>query len=119
MKLSEIKGEQAIELLADLIEPASEIMADKEVAALYRSGQSIKAVSYVLKKHKRSCLAILALTEGKNPATYQPNVLSLPMKLLEIFNDPELMSLFSSQSQKNEETSSGSATGTTEAAEGV
>ena len=116
MKLSDIKGEAAIELLADLIEPATEIMADNEVVKLFRSGQKLKAVSYVLKNHKKSCLTILALTEGENPSTYQPNVLALPAKLIEIFNDPELMSLFSSQSQE-ESLCSGSATENTEESE--
>lgn len=116
MKLSEIKGAEAIELLGDLLEPAVEIMADKEAVALFKSGQRVKGVSYVLKQHTKACMTILALTDGEDPATYKPNVLSLPMKLLEIFNDPELMSLFSSQSQEDK-TSSGSAMENTEAEE--
>ena len=109
MKLSDIKGEKAIEVLADLLEPASEIMGDKEVVALIRSGQNIKGIAAALRNHKKACLTILALTEGEDPETYSPNVLSLPKKGLEILNDPEMMSLFSSQSQKDK-TSSGSAT---------
>lgn len=116
MKLSDIKGEKALEVLADLIEPAAEIMTDKEAVKLFRSGQTIKGVSYALKAHKKACLTILALTDGADPETYQPNVLSLPMKLLEIFNDSEMMGLFTSQSQE-EKTSSGSATESIEAGE--
>ena len=113
MKLSDIKGEKALEVLADLLEPAAEIMSDKEAVKLFKSGQQIQGVSYILKQHTKACLTVLALTEGENPETYQPNVLSLPMKLMEVFNDPELMSLFTSQGQK-ESPSSGSATVITE-----
>ena len=113
MKLSDIKGEKAIEVLADLMEPAAEIMADEEVVKLARSGQKIKGISTALRKHKKACLTILALTEGENPETYSPSLLAIPKKALELLNDPELMSLFSSQSQK-EQTSSGSAMENTE-----
>ena len=109
MKLSDIKGEKAIEVLADLLEPVTEIMADKEVVALVRSGQKVKGISAALKNHKKACLTILALTDGEDPATYSPSILSIPMKGLELLNDPELISLFSSQSQKDK-TFSGSAT---------
>ena len=114
MKLSDIKGEKAIEVLADLLEPVAEIMADKEVVALVRSGQKLKAVSAALKKHKKACLTILALTDGEDPETYSPSILAIPMKGVELLNDPELMSLFSSQSQEDK-TFSGSATENTEA----
>lgn len=102
MKLSDIKGERAIEVLADLMEPVAEIMADKEVVALIRSGQKIKGISAALKNHKKACLTVLALTEGEDPETYCPSILAIPKKGLELLNDPELMSLFSSQSQKEE-----------------
>ena len=109
MKLSEIEGERAIDVLADLIEPASEIMSDKEVSALYESGQTLKAVKVALKNHKKAVIEILAVTEGEDPTTYKPKVLSLPAKLIEIFNDPEVIGLFRLQGQ-DEKTSSGSAT---------
>ena len=114
MKLSEIKGEAALDVLADLFEPAAEIVSDKEIADLYKSEQLLKAVKVALKKHKKAVIQILAITEGEDPETYEPNVLSLPAKLIEIFNDPELMGLFHSQGQ-TEETSSGSAMETIEA----
>ena len=34
MKLSDIKGERALDVLADMIEPVAEIMGDKEIAAV-------------------------------------------------------------------------------------
>ena len=39
MKLSDYEGEQALDVLADLIEPAMEIMADKEMADREKSSE--------------------------------------------------------------------------------
>ena len=50
MNLSDYKGEDAIDMLADLFEPAAYIMADKEVAEIARSGKpTIKLIKPMLK----------------------------------------------------------------------
>ena len=36
MKLSEYQGEAALDLLADLIEPAGEIMSEKEIGEVFK-----------------------------------------------------------------------------------
>lgn len=107
MKLSEIKGEKAIEVIAGIIEPATEIMTDTEFRDVARSGNRPKAVSIALKNHKRAILDILAVLDGEDPSTYNPSVLSIPKKLLELFNDPELISLFMLPDQTVEASSSG------------
>jgi hypothetical protein len=114
MKLSEIKGEQALDVLADLIEPASEIMTDKMVVAFARGGNSVKAVKCAIKNHKKAVIEILATLDSKDAENYDVNVLTLPAKLLEIFNDPDLMSLFTSRVENTEKTSSTPATEITE-----
>lgn len=113
MKLSEYKGEKALDLLADLIEPATAIMADKEITNAVRANlPKIKIVKAAIKNHKAEVIEILAILDGADPKEYAEKVtlFTLPAKLLEIFNDPDLMSLFTLQGQKMEETSSGSAT---------
>ena len=109
MKLSEIKGEQALDVLADLIEPASEIMTDKMVVASAKNGQKMRAIKLAIKNHKRAVIEILAALDGAEADEYEVNVLTLPAKLLEILNDPLVMGLFTSQGQNLEKTSSGSA----------
>ena len=116
MKLSDIEGEQAIDVLADLLEPASEIMTDKEFVSTFRTGDKLKAISRALKNHKQAVIAILAITDGADPKTYKPKLLTLPAKLLELLNDPEIIGLFQSQGQEDK-TSSGSATVNIEAKE--
>lgn len=117
MKISEYKGEQALDMLADLIEPAAAIMADKEVVDFAKSGKPIIAlVKPLIKSHKQEVIEILATLEGENPKEYAKkiNVFTLPAKLLEILNDEELINLFTSQGQNKAETNSGSATENTE-----
>lgn len=120
MKLSEYKGEQALDILADIVEPAAAILADKELAELSKSGVArIKLVKPIIKNHKKEVIEILAILEGEEPEQYaeKVNIFTLPAKLLELLNDPELVNLFTWQGQKTENETSGSATENTEADE--
>lgn len=117
MKLSAIKGEEALDVLADIIDPVTEIMNDKEIARIYQTNQPrIKLVKFIIKKHKKEVIEILARLECEEPEAYMQkmNVLSLPIKLLEIMNDKELMEFFQSQGQTQETTTFGSVTESTE-----
>lgn len=112
MKISEYKGEQALDILADLIEPATAIMADKEISRMVKAQMPvIKIAKLAIKNHKREVLEILAILDGEDPKDYaeKVNIFTLPAKLLEILNDPDVMSLFTSQG-KTAETFSTSAT---------
>lgn len=119
-KLSEYKNEEAIELLADIMEPVSEILADDEVKNTYRSGANkIALVKVILKHHSKQVVDILAILDGIPREEYKCNVVTLPIKLIEIFNDEELTSFFESQSQILGEELSGSVTENTEATEEI
>ena len=117
MKLSEFKGEDALDVFAEILDPAIEIMADTDIKDAYLSGNKILAIKRAIKKHKKSVIYILAILNGKDPQKYEPNVLSLPLKILEILNDKELMEVFTLQGQRIVEESSGSAMENTEAKE--
>lgn len=114
MKLSEIKGDNALDVLADLIDPVCEILVDKDIETAYNSGDRMRAIKLGLKKHKRAVTTILALLNEEDPKTYKPALLMLPKMLMDVLNDEELMGLFSSQTQ-TEKTSFGDATENTEA----
>ena len=74
-QLSEYRGEQAIDILAELIEPATAIMADKEVAELARSkAPAVKIIKPAIKNHKREVIEILAVLEGEEPEKYAKKV---------------------------------------------
>lgn len=116
-KLREIKGEKALDVLADLLDPVCDIATDEELVSELQTGSKVKGVSLMLRNHKKSVLTIFAILNDTDPNTYEPNLIELPKTLLEAFNDPELVSLFILQGQSVEQTSSGSVTENTEASE--
>jgi len=117
MRLSDIKGEQALDAMADLIDPISEIAQDKILVGLIRARNKIEAVKLGLRRHQKSILAILAILNQQDIATYNPSLAEIPKMLLDLLNDKELLDLFSSQAETMEETSSSSAMENTGASE--
>lgn len=122
LKLSEIRGEDALDLIADIIEPLGEILTDDEVVKLARThAKPITLVKPMIKNHKSALLSILARLSGQSEEEYaaQATVMSLPADLLALLNDPDLKSLFPSPEQRAVTSSSrsGSATANTEDAE--
>ena len=118
MKLSDYKDDEALDLLVELIDPAAEIFSDVEIANILRNNQpAIKAVKIAIKNHKKAVIQILATLDGVDVKDYHCNVLTLPMTLLNILNDKELMNFFASQGQNGDAMNSGSATESTEANE--
>ena len=101
-KISELRGEEALDVLADILEPAAEIMTDKEFVELFRADKRMKAVSKAIKNHKRAVIEILAVMDGEDPETYEPPFVSIPVKLIEILNDPDVQAVFSAQGQNME-----------------
>lgn len=97
MKLSEVKGEAALDLLADIIEPATEIITDPHTRELVKAENKGAIVKFLIKDHKKSIIEILAAIDGVPVDQYEVNVFTLPVKLLELLNDKELMSFFISQ----------------------
>ena len=113
MKLSEYHGEAALDLLADLIEPAGEIMSDKEIGEVFKKNR-FKAIGLAIKNHKKAVIQIMATMDGVPVDEYKCNVFSLPVKILEILNDPEMIQLFQYQGQTGDAKSSGSVSENTE-----
>lgn len=95
MKITDFKNEDAIELIADLIEPISEISTDKELVELLKKGNKIKAIQQGLKNHKSSIIQILAIINGVPVEEYSCNPITITKDLLVILNDKELMEVFS------------------------
>lgn len=107
MKLSEYQGEAALDILADLIEPAGEIMSDKEIGEVFKKNR-FKAIGLAIKNHKKAVIQILAIMDGVPVDEYKCNFFTLPVKILELLNDPALVQLFTYQGQTGDAKSSGS-----------
>ena len=97
MKLSEFKGEDALDVLADIIEPVTDIVTDEEVKAQWKTeGKVASFVKVILKKHPKDVIAILARLDNKTYEEYAEtiSIATLPAKLLDVMQDEVLMSFF-------------------------
>lgn len=102
MKLSEIKGERAIEVFADLLDPVSKILTDEEVVNAFRNDEpKISIVQKMLKGHAKEIVEAMAIIDGVSVEEYEKKIdfFTLPSKLIEFFNDEAVTQLFTSQSQ--------------------
>lgn len=114
MKISDIKGEAALDAFADMLDPAMEIMTDPAISAAYKNPETTRAqlVGLIVKGHKKAVITIMAILDGKDPETYadEINIFTVPAKLMEIINDPEMKSLFPLQARQKTSESFGPAT---------
>lgn len=112
MKLSQIKNEDALEVLAEIMEPVAEIVKDKKFEQLMKDPNTpnIDRVKYILKVHKTSIVKIIAAMHQVPVEEYEFNIISLTKDVLEMMDDDDLLGLFTSQSQEAYATNSGSAT---------
>ena len=116
-KLSDYKGEDAIDLWADLLEPISAITSDRDIAIIAKSNKSkIVLAKEILKRHKKEATEIL-LAIDDTPINAINIVLRLISLITEISEYDEIMDFFALQGQKTEGGSSGSVTENTEASE--
>lgn len=108
-KLSEIKNEDAIDVIADLIDPISEICHDDEIKK-NASKPKTELVKLILKRHKTAILTMFAVLDGEPIETYEVNIIQIPSRLLELLNDDTIATFFELQGLKISDASSGSVT---------
>lgn len=91
MKLSDIKGDRVLDVIADIIDPIANIVQDKDVAAMFErkavpdgmdardffAKRMRKGLPVLLKGHKADIIAIMAAIEGVTPEQYAES-LDLP-----------------------------------------
>ena len=87
MKLSEIKDEVALDVIADIIDPLSELSLDKEFQFALNSGQKLKAVKIAIKNHKKAVVEILAILNGEKVENFHFSLISLPIMFMELLNE--------------------------------
>lgn len=94
MKFNELKNEQAIEALADMLDPIMEIASDKDITAAARENNRLLVVKLLMKNHAKEVVQLMAMLEGVPVEEYECNMLTLPAKIVELFNAPEFEFLF-------------------------
>lgn len=112
LKLSEIKGDNAIDVIADILDPVAVMLADKEVEKTIKSQVPvIVKAQVILKRQKKAILEILAILNQVDPKEFNPSLIELPVMLMSVIQDieahPELKILFQSQGQMTTSVSSG------------
>lgn len=111
--MSDRTNEEALDLFADILEPAAEIFCDMDVMNAFEANK-IRGIKLAIKSHKKAVIEIMARIDGVDVSDYKVNLLALPAKILAFFNKPEMSALFTLQDQKTASASSGPAMGITE-----
>ena len=113
-KLSEYKNEEALEMLAELIDPCAEVFGDDDFKKGATTNNFALAAKAMCKNHPKATIKILSVLDGVPVDKYECNLLTLPMRVIELLNDPELLAFFTYQGQSEDEADSGSVTENTE-----
>ena len=112
MKLSDIKGDRVLDVIADIIDPIANMVQDKDVAAMFErkavpdgmeardffAERMRKGMPVLLKGHKADIIAVMAAIEGVTPEQYAES-LDLPKLLTdvtELVTDDVLLDFLSS-----------------------
>lgn len=105
MKLSELKGERAVEVIADLIAPITNIARDADNLKLFHNklndGETAREagirlfkerIPVLVKTHKTDILDIISAVDGRNAD--EMSILDIVNNLVDLSNDKEFMSFF-------------------------
>lgn len=112
MKLSDVKGERTLEVIAELVEPIANIAEDSDIAAMFKreaapEGMEArefflqrmrKAVPALLKTHNEDVLQILSTIKGVSVDEYakEMTLASVFGDMYELLTDQEFLSFLSS-----------------------
>lgn len=94
-KLSEIKGEESLDVLAEILVPITDIVQDEEVRKGFETNVA-KCVSVALKNHKELIIDILTAINGKpkEETLAEIDLLTLPSYMIDVLNEPQVQALF-------------------------
>lgn len=112
MKLSDIKGERVLDVIADIIDPIANMVQDKDIAAMFKreavpdgmeardffAKRMRKGLPVLLKSHKADIIAIMAAIEGVTPGQYAAS-LDFPKlftDVMELVTDDAFLNFLSS-----------------------
>lgn len=112
MKLSDIKGDRVLDVIADIIDPIANMVQDKDVAAMFErkavpegmdardffAKRMCKGMPVLLKGHKADIIAVMAAIEGVTPEQYAES-LDFPKlftDVMELVTDNTLLDFLSS-----------------------
>lgn len=116
MKLSDVKGDRTLDVVADLIEPIANIAQDKDVSEMFKrevvpdgmeareffAARMRKGMPALLKGHKNDIIAILATIEGVSPDEYAAslNLAKIIKDFTELVTDEAFLGFLSSSTSE-------------------
>lgn len=94
-KFSDIKGEESLDVLAEILVPITAIANDEKVRQGIETNVAMCA-SIALKEHREEVIEVLTAIDGrsKEEMLEDLDLLTLPTILIEILNEPTIQSLF-------------------------
>lgn len=131
MKLSDIKGDRVLDVIADIIDPIANMVQDKDVAAMFGreavpdgmeardffAKRMRKGLPVLLKSHKADIIAVMAAIEGVTPGQYAAS-LDFPKlftDVMELVTDDAFLNFLSSPETGKGADAPGSASASSEA----
>lgn len=131
MKLSDIKGDRVLDVIADVIDPIANMVQDEDVAAMFKreavpdgmgardffAKRMRKGLPVLLKGHKADIIAVMAAIEGVTPGQYAAS-LDFPRlftDVMELVTDDVFLNFLSSSETGKGAGAPGSASASSEA----
>lgn len=116
-RILDARGDEALDVLAELIVPAQDIISDPVVLQnLQTGGKKIIAVQKALKDHKDAVTEMLAIDDGVTTDEERKiiTVVSLPFRVLAMLGNTEIQQLFFGLAETNKTATGSSAASTSE-----
>lgn len=130
MKLSDIKGDRVLDVIADIIDPIANMVQDKDIAAMFKreavpegmdahdffAKRMCKGLPVLLKGHKADIIAIMAAIEGVTPEQYAASLdfPKLYTDVMELVTDDAFLNFLSSSETGKGADAPGSASASSE-----
>lgn len=97
-KILEARGDEALDVLAELLEPVGAIAADPEISKMMQTGGGgtmLDLARAMLKSHKAEVVQIMAVDDGVSPEKERGmlTALTIPGRLLKLLSVPAVRDL--------------------------
>lgn len=113
-KLSDFKDSKGIEIASRVLSVFMEILTDERNLAMKDESNPVKLFTAFMANSPEKMREVFAILSEEDVANYHCNGAEAMVNMLLLANDPVVLSLFTSQGQKGDAKSSGSASENTE-----
>lgn len=95
-RITEARGDEAMEILDQLMEIIESLGKDKEMQTTFKSLSIASAVQFLVRKHREEVYKLMALDDGVTVEEERGlmSALSIPVKLMRLMHDPSVRELF-------------------------